>query len=90
VKMKLLNESGALSGYLIAALLLMGVALLYGSLSWFESFYLRLLGWSIGLAMVGSAGFAGRASALGLRAFGEEPWRKARSSYDDSFKSDGK
>jgi hypothetical protein len=65
-------------------LLLAGLGFIYGSLEWIDSYYLRVLGFSIGLAVIAAAGYAGRSSALGLRSFGIAPWRRAKSTYENN------
>lgn len=81
--MKIINEQGALTGYAVVVLLILGPLLIYGSLEWIENYYIRVLGYSIGMSALAGAGYGGRASALGLLAFGDAPWRSAKASYND-------
>jgi hypothetical protein len=81
--MRLVNDKGALSGYAVIILLALGGGLIFGSLAWVENYYLRVLGFSIGIASISGGGYGARAGTLGLRSFGQEPWRRARSTYSN-------
>ncbi|BDB27464.1 hypothetical protein CTP10_R48720 [Cupriavidus sp. P-10] len=84
--MKYLLKDGNLSGFAIIVLLVVGLLLVYACVSWIESYLGRLASFSVGLVCVASAGYAGRAKALGLRPFGESPWRKAKRTYEEKDK----
>lgn len=79
-------ENGNLNGMSIALLLGSGLFLLYASVNWVESHLGKLACFSIGLIAVAAAGFAGRSKALGLRPFGESPWRRAKRTYAEDDK----
>ncbi|HWW08182.1 hypothetical protein [Collimonas sp.] len=78
--MKIMNE-GNFSGLAICTLLLIGASLIYTSIDWVENYYLRALGFSIGLAAIAAAGYSGRTKALGLKIF-DNAYKKAKGSYN--------
>jgi uncharacterized membrane protein YoaK (UPF0700 family) len=86
--MKFTNDEGSFTGFSISLCLLIGLALICGSLEWIENHFLRVLGFSIGLVAVAAAGYAGRAKALGLRSFGMSSWEKAKKSYEEDDKKE--
>lgn len=79
-------KNGNLNGMSIALLLGSGLFLLYASVNLVESYLGKLACFSIGLTAVAAAGFSGRAKALGLRPFGESPWRRAKRTYAEDDK----
>jgi len=82
--MKLIND-GNFTGLAICGLLISGVMLIYVSVELVISDYFRMAIFSIGIATISAAGYAGRAKALKLKPF-DNSYKKARESYkkDDS------
>ena len=62
---------------------LAGFGLVYVSLEYFGSLTLKVVGLSLGLGIASIGGFSGRAKALDLKPFTNDPlgWRKAKESY---------
>ncbi len=79
--MKIIAKDGSLSGMAIFSLVVIGFVLIFGTLEWLESYFLRVLGFSAGMAALAGAGYGGQAKALGLRSFGRSEWHSAQSSY---------
>ena len=64
-------------------LVVIGFGVAYVALEYFPSQLLKALGMSLGLAIAAIGGFSGRAKALELKPFTNDPlgWRKAKKSY---------
>lgn len=84
VKLKIL-QNGNLT--FVAALLVVitGFLIAYLSLEYLPSRILKVVGLSIGLAFAAIGGFSGRARALDLKPFTNDPlgWRKAKATYSE-------
>lgn len=78
---KIVSADGTFTGTAIAALLALGLAVFFCSLTWIDNLYVRILGFCVGLMLIASAGYAGRSKALGLRVLGRAEWDSARSTY---------
>lgn len=82
---------GRLTGWGILGLLILGFSMSYISLVLLPSKLLKVIGLSIGLAMMGIGGYSARAAALELPPpFTNDPlgWRKAKESYKTDAASD--
>ena len=75
-------EEGNFTGIAICILLLAGAVLVYVSIEWIGNHYLRVLGFSTGLAMIAAAGYSGRAKAIRLKPF-DNTYQKAKDSYKE-------
>jgi hypothetical protein len=77
-------KDGRLTGLGILFLLIFGICVTYVCLTLLPGKVPKLIGLSVGLAIMGIAGFSARASALGLPPpFTNDPlgWRAAKKSY---------
>jgi hypothetical protein len=84
-------RDGRLTGWGILCLLILGFFVSYVSLVLFPNKLLKVIGLSIGLAIMGIGGYSARAAALELTPpFTNDPlgWRKAKKSYKSDTGSD--
>ncbi|PQA75675.1 hypothetical protein [Rhodoferax sp. TS-BS-61-7] len=67
------------------ALVSMGFGIAYVALEYLPSPLLKAIGMALGLALAAIGGFSGRAKALDLKPFTNDPlgWRKAKKSYQN-------
>ena len=91
----LIIKNGALTGLGIFFSIVFGASIVYISLEFPPLQWLKIVGLSIGLSVMGIGGYSGRAKALGLPPpFTSDPlgWRKAKDSYkpDAAQKDSGK
>lgn len=79
-------RDGKLTIFGVFGLVLLGFVVVYLSLEFLPTRWLKVIGLSIGVGIAAIGGFSGRASALGLSApFTSDPlgWRAAKKSYQD-------
>lgn len=76
-------NSGNLTFLGALCVVLFGFGLIFISLEYFSTLTFKVLGLSVGLGIAAIGGFSGRASALDLKPFTNDPlgWRKAKESY---------
>lgn len=82
----LLFRGGGLTLLGVFGVVLLGFVVVYLSLEFLPTRWLKVIGLSIGIGIAAIGGFSGRASALGLSApFTNDPigWRAAKKSYQD-------
>jgi hypothetical protein len=82
--MKIIND-GNFTGLAICGLFLIGTILMCASLKWLPNYYLRSVGFSIGVATIAASGYAIRAKTWGLKPF-DNSYKKARESYEQDKK----
>jgi hypothetical protein len=82
--MKIIHD-GNFTGIAICGIWLVGAVIFFSSLEWLANYYLRAIGFSVGIAIMGAGGYAGRAKALGLKPF-DNAYKNARASYKDDIK----
>jgi multisubunit Na+/H+ antiporter MnhC subunit len=83
-------KDGRLTGWGIGCLLIIGIFLSYVSLMCLPSKLLKVIGLSIGLAIMGIGGYSARAAAVDLPPpFTNDPlgWRKAKQTYKSDEES---
>ena len=76
-------RNGNLTFFGAVCVVLTGFGLAYVSLEYFSFLTLKVVGLSLGLGIASIGGFSGRAKALDLKPFTNDPlgWRKAKESY---------
>ena len=85
--MSFLVKDGRLTGWGILVMLIAGASFSYFSLVLLPGKLLKVVGLSLGLALMGMAGYSARAAALDAPPpFTNDPldWRKAKKTYADS------
>jgi hypothetical protein len=82
--MKGLINNGNLTGFGCSLFFIAGLAVVYLSVEYASNYLAKIVGFSIGMALMAIGGYAAKAAALRLHPFGKSQWRIAKETYKDS------
>lgn len=84
--MKWLIKNDNLTGFGCGLFFAAGLWIIYLSVEYSSNYSTKMIGLSLGMALMAIGGYSAKAATLHLRPFGKSPWRIAKETYKDSPK----